>query len=246
MISLLMKESDDLGTTTLRPTQVAILLRLFAASVRFLYERVVGGTNTAVAVGTNASAKKAGSNSATKAAIRANADSDSVASWDSLTDHIQRDFPRLLTRFRDDKDNLLVLTQLLPFYDPSAMASNGKSFKQCLKCVSDICFTNPGEDIVSYICVALKSWLSASRSSQVIHDLVSQTIQDMLSQLQSRINDSVTESTELLKTVSVSDSSDSSQGSNIGIGQSKSAGSKSKSKPKQKGQQPNVDTQEQV
>ena len=208
-----MKESDELGTTTLRPSQVAILLRLFAASVKQLYERVTagagasssGGGSASIMGGSASAAKKPHVvGSATKSSVVVADSSDTMAAWNSLTEHIQREFPRLLTRFRDDNDNLKVLTQLLPFYDPSAFTAHSKGFKHCLQCVSDICSTNPGEDVLSQVCVALKAWLSTSQLNQASHEIVSQTVQDMLSGLRGRIDECLIDCTQLETAVAAS------------------------------------------
>ncbi len=217
MISLLLRESDELITSALRSVQSAILLRLFAASAAELHRWylqssfITGGSSGGSSGSGRVTTKKRSNVSGSKGSSGGDSDDDAVkfAAWTSLVENIQRDLPRLLTRFRDDDANLVVMTTLVSCYDvsgrsssssaafssaatSSALVSSSKSFQQCLSAVVNIMDSSSNEAALRQLTVSMKSWIVCSgTSTRITAGVVTPTVtavKTMLSGVWTKIN----------------------------------------------------------
>jgi hypothetical protein len=169
IIALLMKESDGLIATALPPTLCSILLRLFAYSARHLYTAITSASGKAM-------------------------DESMATAWESLTEHLQKDFPRLLNRFKDNEDNNLeILSQLLPYYDVASSTATAKGFKQCVQCVTDVFAMSTTDLVLQPLSHALKSWVSANKANPANSKLLSEAIKTLVESQRKRLDEGLTE-----------------------------------------------------
>lgn len=153
IISLLLRESDDLISTALRPTQSAILLRIFVSSaldLRDWHQQIRAAQNEEV------DGMKGGKQRKGSFANRLNSEDQVLAEqWESLNEHLLRDLPMLLVRFRDDQANLSVLVSLLGCCDVSV---SNKALKILLKSITDFFESSSDEKVIGSLCTALREW----------------------------------------------------------------------------------------
>ena len=134
-IALLLRESDELISTALRPTQASILLRVFVHCAADLSRK---RRAFASAVALSAS------------------DRQLLEGWDGLNDNLHAHLPALLTRFKDDEANLSVLVELLQCTD---YASNERALKALLKVVVELLQISRQAPILRALVSALRSWM---------------------------------------------------------------------------------------
>eukprot|EP01034_Spumella_vulgaris_P026896 gene26896-33545_t len=142
MISLLLRESDELISNALRPQQATILLHLFITSathVRVQHEK--GDEKNSVA-----------------------------QHWESLNVNLQRSLASLLVRFRDDDEQLAILARLLDCCDFSGMQSTmnsggkaaanscAKSLKGLLKILTDVFLVSGDGTVLTRVATSLRGW----------------------------------------------------------------------------------------
>ena len=161
MISLLLRESDELISTALRPTLSSILLRIFVASalkLRDWYVQVKAAQNDEV------DGMKGGKQRRGSFANRLDSDDQQKAlQLESLNEHLLRDLPTLLTRFRDDPANLSVLVSLLGCCDVTV---SNKALKSLLKSVADFFSLSSDENVICSLCTSLRGWTMAGGTSK--------------------------------------------------------------------------------
>jgi hypothetical protein len=174
VVALLMKESDGLIATALPSALCAILLRLFAASAKELHALI---SSDVPAEGNQAGRRD-----------RKIVEAHLATAWESLAEQLQKDFPRLLNRFKDNEDNNLeVLSKLLPFFDCTSGVATAKGFKQCLQCVIDVFAISSNEMVLQQLSIALKSWTSSNRSNPGNTKLLTVSLSGLLEAQHSRL-----------------------------------------------------------
>lgn len=151
IIALLLRESDELITSALRPPQISILLKMFITSSLEVKQRVQLELQTR--------AKELELN--LKSAKSVSVNSRMVDIWESLTENLHSSLPLLLTRYRDDESNLQTIVILFECCDYS---SNHKGLKSLLKVVVDIFNTTSNQQIIKTIINAFKNWQSIGGS----------------------------------------------------------------------------------
>jgi hypothetical protein len=147
IISLLLRESDELISSALRSTQIAILLRIFVSSASFVTRKKSLFQSSSMQ-GSNVSSRLSTSKGTRKES----------EPWESLNENLQRSLPLLITRFKDDDANLSLLCMLLPFCDYS-ISDNPKAFKALLKVVADIFRSTTDAVIVHRVISAMRAWM---------------------------------------------------------------------------------------
>lgn len=153
MISLLLRESDELISSALRPPQVAILLRMLISSANHVMRL-------------QAAHKSSATEQANRLSLSKSAVSQSLDHWESLNGNLQKSLPLLLTRFRDDDTNLSVLCMLLPMCDYSS-AQNQRSLRALVKVVIDIFKASTNRMIAHLIISAIKGWMDLGGTMSV-------------------------------------------------------------------------------
>lgn len=185
IISLLMREQEELITSALRPTQISILLHMLVrAAVKVTSQKMSLETGDA----DSHIAKSEGLVN---------------SRWESLNNVLQMKLPQLLTRFKDDQENLSALCELLSCCDMHATA---KSNVQLLQGLQDLYFTFGNEVLLTNIAKAFKRWGKSKLSSSV--DLT-------LRQLFESLFASILESFSSLKKVIENESSQKKRKSNV-------------------------------
>lgn len=193
IVALLMKETDGLIARALPPTLSSILLRLFAASAKHLHGLI------------SASSSLTSPTAASKHSPHKVVDESLASAWESLTEHLQKDFPRMLNRFKDNEDdNLEVLVQLLPYYDASSGSATAKGFKQCLQCVVEVFNISSNETVLQLLSLALKSWLAANKSNASLTKGLTEAVTGLIGSVMARMSASFDECTALLKQLETS------------------------------------------
>jgi hypothetical protein len=171
IISLLLRESDDLISTALRPSQSAILLRIFVSSaldLRDWYQQVRAAQNDEI------DGMKGGKQRRGSFGNRLNTEDQVMAEqWESLNEHLLRDLPMLLVRFRDDQANLSVLVSLLGCCDVSV---SNKALKSLLKSVTDFFDSSSDEKVIVALCSALREWALTGGTTKGIYSAVDATV----------------------------------------------------------------------
>ena len=173
--SLLLREGDQLTTSPLNDVQCSILLRLFANSALFVKSQMVSMSDD------NKSNQKGNKRSA------APNNNKAIESWDSLSEILINNLPRFLVRFRDDEENLIVLSDLLNCCDVSSSPQHQKSLKSLLVNISKLLATSPNEKLIEKLCGTLRNWLNFEGASS---SQVESTIKELLSSCASRIEES--------------------------------------------------------
>lgn len=176
IFALLLRESDELISSALRPTLSSILLRIFVASavnLRDWYylmrasqlEEVDGmkGKNTKKGQNGNNGNGNNGNGIRGYAHRLDGKDQTKAEQWEALNDHLLRELPSLLTRFRDDKMNLSVLVNVLSCCDISV---SSKACKGLLKSTVDFFELSSEERVVEALCGALREWTVSGGSSK--------------------------------------------------------------------------------
>ena len=132
--ALLLRESDDKITVSLRPAQAAILLRMYTASAEQISD-IMNQEQTQ----------------------NRKVNSEFLAEWNQLNDVLQKDLAKLLKRFSDDRDNLDVLLRLLCCGD---FGDAVKSLKPLLKVLEGILETATAADepLIAKVCTAFRKW----------------------------------------------------------------------------------------
>ena len=137
-IALLLRESDELISTALRPAQSSVLLIIFVHCA-------VDLTNKR--------------NGYTKALTLSNTDKQFLESWEALNENLHVHLPALLTRFKDDESNLSVLVELLDCCD---FSSNERALKALMKVVLELVNSTRKENILKKLIASLCSWMQLS------------------------------------------------------------------------------------
>ena len=154
IIALLLRESDDLISTALRPSLSAILLRMFVASalnLRNWFQQTKAAQNEQI------DGMRGGKPRRSFFANRLDGeDSVKAEQWESLNSHLLRDLPMLLMRFRDDQTNLSVLISLLCCCDVSV---SNKALKSLLKSVINFFESSSDAKVIDALCRALREWM---------------------------------------------------------------------------------------
>lgn len=158
MISLLLRESDELISSALRPPQVAILLRMLITSANHVMRLQAANKSS--------SSSSSAAELANRLSLSKNAVSQSLDHWESLNGNLQKSLPLLLTRFRDDDANLSVLCMLLPMCDYSS-AQNQRSLRALVKVVIDIFKASTNRMIAHLIISAIKGWMDLGGTMSV-------------------------------------------------------------------------------
>lgn len=154
IIALLLRESDDLISTALRPSLSAILLRIFVASALNLKNWF---NQTKAAQNEEIDGMRGGKPRRASFSNRLDGeDSLKAEQWESLNSHLLRDLPMLLVRFRDDQTNLSVLVSLLCCCDVSV---SNKALKSLLKSVINFFDTSSDILVIEALCRALREWM---------------------------------------------------------------------------------------
>lgn len=161
MIALLLRESDELIISALRPSQASILLRIFVHCAVDLTTR---------------RAKFATSGSLSSA------DRQFQQSWEALNENLQVYLPSLLTRFKDDEENLIVLVNLLPCCE----YSEDRPLKALLKVLLGLFDLTRRESIMKAMTSSLAGWL---RSGGTIAGTVEGAVRGLLSSCWQTVTD---------------------------------------------------------
>ena len=171
IISLLLKESDELILTALRPTLSSILLRMFVSSamnLKMWYQNII--SNQLEEIDQMKGGKERQTSSSKKLK---NIDYNKAEEWESLNEHLLLGLPSLLKRFSDDKDNLSVLVRLLTCCDISL---SNKALKSLLKSITDFFDICSDDDVIDSLCKALREWTlgggSAKGKTDIRHSLI--------------------------------------------------------------------------
>lgn len=167
-IALLLRESDELITSALRPIQSSILLRMFVHCAVDLTQRRAKFS--------------------TSSGSLSSADRQFRESWESLNENLQMYLPALLTRFKDDEENLIVLVELLSCCE----YSEERPLKALLKVLLELFDLTRQERILSGMATCLAGWLRtggtiAGTVEGAVRRLLQacwQTILDLTAQLQ--------------------------------------------------------------
>ena len=130
IISLLLKESDGLVSSTLRPALVSILLSFFVSSADILRMEMNGE------IGVTRS------------------EEEMSQQWASLGEVLKTDLHPLLVRFRDDPDNTAMLVHLFENVDSTAA---GSSLKNLTQQAVDIFETCQQDDMMRKIVAVLQA-----------------------------------------------------------------------------------------
>ena len=160
IIALLLKESDELISSALRPALSSILLRIFVSSAMNLKEwyqitilnqideidEMKGGKQR------KSFSKKLNDN-----------DQDKAEEWESLNEHLLQSLPALLKRFSDDKNNLSVLVRVLTCCNISL---SNKALKGLLKSISDFFDSCSDDDVIDSLSKALREWTLGGGSAK--------------------------------------------------------------------------------
>ncbi len=165
IISLLLRESDELISSALRPTQVAILLRMFITSANYVVRLK----------GIHKPAASTAADLASRLSLSKSAATLSLDHWESLNGNLQKSLPLLLTRFRDDDSNLSVLSLLLPICDYSSV-QNQRALKALLKVVFDIFKATTNRMVAHLIISAIKGWMEVSGTMSIEIEDATKTI----------------------------------------------------------------------
>jgi hypothetical protein len=142
-ISLLLRESEELISSALRPSQSAILLRMFVHCAVDLNRRRTLLAGAGVSLSAN--------------------DRHFLQSWEALNEHLLRSLSSLLVRFKDDEANLLVLVDIVPCCTFTAAAASSaaeseRALKTLLKIVMDLFQITRDEKILSVLVGTLCTW----------------------------------------------------------------------------------------
>ena len=144
IIALLLRESDDLISSALRPSLAAILLRMFVASAMNLREwyaktrAVQLDEDKPVDSSTGKGKKEKVPMSRRRNLYTHRLEKEDLVKldeWEALGEHLNRDLPRMLVRFRDDKSNLSTLVTLFSCCD---VTTSNKSLKALLKSTMEL------------------------------------------------------------------------------------------------------------
>jgi hypothetical protein len=151
MIALLLREGDDVGATTaLSDAQCSILLRIFAHSASALRASMEQQAETSAS---SSVLQKVGAKRPLQSTTKDDGD------LDELSAQLVSNLPRLLVRFRDDEDNLVVLGDLLPCCDISSTDLHQKSMKLILTTISGIMGSSQNEALIQKFSVSLRHWI---------------------------------------------------------------------------------------
>ena len=137
IIALLLRESDELISSALRPQQAAILLRMFVHAAIDLTAR-------------RRRLLEATSLSAT--------DKQMLECWEALNEALQTHMLTLLTRFKDNEENLVELVDLLPCCE---FTSEDRALKALLKVVLELFGSARRETILSSLVATVCGWMRA-------------------------------------------------------------------------------------
>lgn len=170
-MALLLRESEELISTALRPAQSSALLQMFVTSALAVCETHDSGED------------------------------DSLdAEYDALIVCLQKSLASLILRFRDDEAALLVLTDLLEHCDFSSHSNAAvvKNFRGLLKVVTDLFFSVTNERILEKLTVALRTWRSSNDAA--IQNAVTSSLKDVLDSVWNTVTEAVRRVKEGLKT----------------------------------------------
>ena len=160
IIALLLKESDELISSALRPTLSSILLRIFVSSAMTLKEwyqiTVLNQTE-------EIDEMKGGKQRKSFSKKLNDIDQDKSEEWESLNEHLLQSLPTLLKRFSDDKNNLSVLVRVLTCCNISL---SNKALKGLLKSISDFFDSCSDDDVIDSLCKALREWTLGGGSAK--------------------------------------------------------------------------------
>jgi hypothetical protein len=185
IISLLLRESDDLVSSALRPNLSAILLRIFvfsASNLKNWYAIVKATQLDEIDSGIKGKSKVRRASFTHRLDAK---DQQKAEHWESLNEHLLKDLPTLLVRFRDDQSNLSALVGLLSCCDVSVSV---KALKGLLKSASDLFQTSSDEVVIVELCKALREWMMSGGSSK---GAVESSVTSILSGLWSKIEESL-------------------------------------------------------
>jgi hypothetical protein len=201
MISLLLRESDGLLTKALGPPNVTILLRLFLKSAQEVYKRhheggdadtsgnsaaMLGLSRTMASVKVSTPPKGKGATGKNPRKTKAAAASESRATadeWETMNSILTSNLHRLLTRFRDDESNLIILTGLLECCDISI---NPKASKVLLKILTELLKGTSSEALVERLLAIIGGWLKLGSGdlNASLESIVMQVAEEALGKVQ--------------------------------------------------------------
>eukprot|EP01032_Pedospumella_encystans_P034931 gene34931-39499_t len=139
IVALLLRESGDLISTALPPAQAAILLRMFVHAAIDLTGRRRRLNDSATAL------------TAT--------DKQMLECWEALNATLHTHLPTLLTRYKDNEENLVELVDLLPCVEFTG--TEDRALKSLLKVVLELFASTRKESILSSLVATVCHWMRA-------------------------------------------------------------------------------------
>lgn len=153
IIALLLRESDELISSALRPQQAAILLRMFVHAAIDLTAR---------------------RRRLLEASSLSPADKQMLECWEALNQALQTHLPTLLTRFKDNEENLMELVDLLPCCE---FSSEDRALKALLKVVLELFGSTRRESILSSLVATVCDWM---RGGGTVAGTVESAVQNLV------------------------------------------------------------------
>ena len=186
MISLLLRESDDLISHSLSTYQASVLLRIFVHAAVELNEKRLSFADQ---VSLTSSERQC------------------LQWWEALNRNLISQLHTLLTRFKDDEKNLAMLVDLLACADYSV---DEKASKQVLKVVLELVEVTRNESVLTKLVSALCGW---TRVGGTISSAVEATVRDMVETCWGSVLDGTTQLQNVVNRQSASQGSSSKKSS---------------------------------
>jgi hypothetical protein len=193
MVNLLLRESDDLISSSLTLNMSIFIVKMFVFSATDLAKwknKLQLENSLSLENDTDLPKKFSSSSNILSSTIR-NDDFESDVTkgekWEALEGILNQNLFNLLTRYRDNDD---ILDTLLDLLDCCNMANNAKFLKAILKQISELIITTTVESSVLKICSAFKKWLQLDGA---LGTLVFSNLKNLYKQLWNNINKSLVE-----------------------------------------------------
>lgn len=195
--TLLMKESDGVITTTLRDPLIAILLRLFVRCVTYLHSHVVKASQAPINQSSNVSvistsklmhtmeetmmslisgSQRPGGTKKSSSNILTSPPKELSAIWEGFIEHLLVIMPKLFLRFRDNVDNLNILSTVAECFIYSS--THQREFTSLLKTITDLLMQNSFEPLSEKLISTLSAWIHEAETNNFKGSIL-QTIENL-------------------------------------------------------------------